>query len=501
MAAPASPAEVGPHRSWPQRLLIVFNLTVIVAFLAGAGGLGYFYWRFDRIPRVQIGDGVLAAPEDQGEPQNFLLVGSDTRAFVEPGSDDEEGFGDESDSSGSGRSDTIIIVRVDPVTDQASMVSFPRDLWVDIPGKRTSGGKGRINTAFLGSRVLELDGPERNGAELLIETIKENFDIPIHHYAQVDFDGFRGLVDALGGVTIYLAAPVRDYDAAERRNQTGLDIRSTGCVELSGEQALAYVRSRHFQSFENGRWKSDQTGDFGRITRQQDFIRRAMNEAISKDLLNPIQLNKLVGVAEDNVKLSQSIDVDDLVKLARGFKSMSSDTLSQYQLPVVVSSHFGASTVDFDDEKVLEREAIFNVFRGVDLSGLDLSVKPSSVTLRVLNGSGVAGQAGDVSVALRALGFATVDTGNASRTTRSEIRYGPGQLEKAELLERYLVAGATLDSQPGLEGVDLLLVTGTDYDGLLDEPRVGASPTTTTTSSTTSTTVAGEQDEPAVPAC
>jgi LCP family protein required for cell wall assembly len=498
MTAPEGVSSAGAHRSWTQRLLILFNLSVIVVLLAGAAGMGWFYLRFNRIPRITVHN-LTEAPK--GQPQNYLLVGSDTRDFVDPGSADARAFGGQDVSSGSGRSDTIIIVRVDPVTNHASMVSFPRDLWVQIPGH----DHAKINTAFLGDAKAGLSGPE-----LLIATIKLNFGIDINHYAQVDFAGFRGLVDAVGGVTVYLPAPVRDHDTtvSPPRNETGLDIRQTGCVQLNGTQALAYVRSRHFESLQpNGKWKADPTGDFGRITRQQDFIRRAVNKVISEDLYNPIKLDQLVGAATNKnfLTLSDSLKIPDLVKLAKGFKSLSAGNLTQYQIPVKVDSHGAQSTVDFEDGTTPEREAIFDVFRGIDPNAPVAPPAPSSVTVRVLNGSGVAGQAGDVAVALRARQFGTLDTGNAARTTDTVIKYGSGQEAKAQLLERYLVSGAKLESQPTLEGVDLLLVTGTDFSGVLTTPREAAAAlptsTTTTTAPPTSTTLAGTTAESSVPRC
>src|SRR4051794_873730 len=235
-----APAGARLRRTWPQRLLIAFNVTLIVVCLTGAGGLGYFYYQFGKLPRVDLAKGTLTPEEPPGEPQNFLLVGSDSRAFVEDAAD-RRSFGDTANTGGQ-RADTIILVRVDPRTKHAAMVSFPRDLWVPIA---PDGHKQRINTAFTG------------GAQQLIETIKADFNIPIHHYAQVDFKGFQGLVDAVGGVTIYLASPVRD-------RVTGLQILQSGCVELHGGQALAYVRSRHTQFEENGRWHTDPRGDLGR---------------------------------------------------------------------------------------------------------------------------------------------------------------------------------------------------------------------------------------------
>src|SRR4051794_14638373 len=115
------------RRTWPQRMLISFNIVLIMGCLAGATGIGYFYYRFGQLPRIDLGAHITpdAAP---GQPQNFLLVGSDTRAFVED-SADARSFGS-AGSTGGQRSDTIILVRVDPQAKRAAMVSFPRDLWI-----------------------------------------------------------------------------------------------------------------------------------------------------------------------------------------------------------------------------------------------------------------------------------------------------------------------------------------------------------------------------------
>ena len=441
-----APAGVRLRRTWPQRLLIAFNMALIVLCLTAAGGLGYFYYKFGQLPRISLADGVLT-PEPPGEPQNFLIVGSDSRAFVEPGSQDEESFGN-SGLVGDARADTIILVRVDPETRRAAMVSFPRDLWLPVP---PSGNKQRINTALAG-------GPEQ-----LIETIKQNFNIPVHHYAQVDFKGFKGLVEAVGGVEVYLPSPVRD-------RLTGLNITDIGCVQLTGDQALAYVRSRNFQYQENGRWQTDQSGDFGRIKRQQDFIRRAIREALSKGLLNPSRLNRLVNVGVDNVQVSKSLDARDIVNLGKNFRSLQPDTIQQFQLPGTPVMRNGASVVVILEKDQAETQRIFDVFRGIDPAQQE--VQPSGVSVRVLNGSGRAGEAGDARGALQQAQFAVADIGDAGAdTTRTTIRYGSGQLAKAQLLERYLKSGAALEEFPSLQGVDVVLVTGADFAGVLVTPR------------------------------
>ena len=455
------------RRTWPQRLLIGFNVLLILACLLAASGLGYFYWRFGQLPRVELGKILTPEPEDPGEPFNFLIVGSDTRSFVED-SQDRESFGD-TGLVGGERSDTIIVVRVDPRSEKAAMISFPRDLRVQIAGTNR---RTRINEAF--------QGGGREGAQRLIETIQQNFAIPIHHYAQIDFAGFRGLVSAVGGVEMYFPAPARD-------RVTGLDIPNAGCVELDGTQALAFVRSRHYQfRNERGRWQTDPTGDLGRIQRQQDFIRRAIREALSKGLLNPNRLLKLVNVAIDNVTVDKGLSAGDIVKLGRRFRSLAPDTIDMYSLPVRNINVGGAAMLALEEDKA---EPIFAVFRGAQAG----EVQPSGVSVRVLNGTGVGGQAGRVSRALSLLQFNVAGIGNGNSTETTVIRFGPGQGPKAQLLARYLDATPALVADPFLEGVDLVMTTGSDFNSVLEQPKPAdqapplppeAQQQTTTTSST-----------------
>jgi LCP family protein required for cell wall assembly len=168
--------------------------------------------QLERIPRVDVH----VATRD-GAGANLLLIGSDSRSFVaDP--EQQQAFGDEGDT-GPARSDTIIVLHADGPRSFA--VSFPRDLWVDIPGR----GGAKINAAFN-------DGPQR-----IVDTLRSNYHLPIHHYLEVDFATFQGIVDALGSVPVYVPSPSRDL-------VTGFFAPVPGCVALAGDQALAYVRLR-----------------------------------------------------------------------------------------------------------------------------------------------------------------------------------------------------------------------------------------------------------------
>ncbi|MEZ5140348.1 MAG: LCP family protein [Acidimicrobiales bacterium] len=276
----------GPRlrRTWPQRLLISFNVCCILAALVGAGTLAYAKRKVGDIGRYEISS--LATLDDTelgDQPRNFLIVGTD--------SDDGLALDDPARSGrdrevGGVRSDSIMVVRLDPKTTEAKILSFPRDLWVDIPGSSPN----RINSP------LQFGGPD-----LLIQTIKTNFDIDINHYVEVNWAGFQELVRILGGVPIYFDRPVRDTNS-------GLNVDGTGCYNLDANGALAYVRARHLRYYdeERGRWVADPTSDLGRISRQQDFIKRVLRRAINQGARNPAKLARFVDVGIDNVTLDQN---------------------------------------------------------------------------------------------------------------------------------------------------------------------------------------------------
>jgi LCP family protein required for cell wall assembly len=453
------------RHTWPQRFLIVFNSGLVLVSMTAAAVFGYFYWKFGELPHISLPAGLL---DDSGssDPQNFLLVGSDSREFVDGGAE-ARSFG--TDTGRPPLADTIMLVRIDPRAHHAWVVSFPRDLWVEIaPDNHLD----RINTAYSA------------GAERLIETIKHNFDVPIHHYAEVNFRGLEQMVDAVGGVKINLPSPVRDYDktVSPPINQTGLLILDTGCVLLHGDQALAYVRSRHFQYRQaNGVWV-DVTGDLDRNVRQQDFVRRTLRAALSKGFTNPARINRLTNAATGNLRISGSLDLSELVKLGRNFRSLSPDAMSQYALPVTPNLRQGKSILEILPKDKQKAEDILAIFRDPKEVPEPVEVTPSSVNVRVLNGSGVAGQAGEATGGLQAAGFTTHQPGDTARTTRTTVRYGSGQEAEAKLIASYLGAEPVLQSDGSLKGVDVELITGTDFQGVRSAPRPAPEgPTTTTT--------------------
>jgi len=410
----------------------------VVCFSA-AGGLAYVYKQTGDVPRVSLG-GSLSDRSASSEPQNFLIVGVDDDTGLDPNDPVMRG------RQQTLNTDTIMILRVDPSTEKASLLSLPRDLWVTIPG---TGSKQRINTA------MALGGPNK-----LIETIQQDFGIPIHHYVQVNFHGFRELVQAVDGVPIYFPWPARDQ-------QTGFFQYEPGCVTLDGEQALAYARSRHFEVDDGKGWHEDPSSDFGRISRQQQFIKAALKRAVAKGVRNPFTLNQLLGVAQSNVTLDERLTNQDLVDLGSQFRDFDPDRLDVYT-PPATGGWAGAAAVLFLNER--EAQPIFDIFRGID-SSLDPS---AAVRLEVRNGSGTPGQGRRILNDLGAKGFGTVRSSDATDfgAARTVIKYAPGQEKQAVAVARYLDVDPSFELDSGLPGdVSVALVTGPDLTGVRAEPR------------------------------
>jgi len=432
--------------------------TVVIGCLATAAGVAYASWQLNRVDRLPV-ETVEAA---SGAPENYLIVGSDSRDAIDPSSAEAAAFLD--GETGGMRTDTIMVARVDPTTEQMATLSIPRDLWVTIPG---SADHSRINEAAAGGR------------QQLIDTIQQNFGIPVNHYVEIDFAGFERLVDSVDGVPMYFSTPMVD-------DNSGLWIEGAGCTTLDGEQALALARARHLEYYdaEEDDWDTDPTGDLGRITRQQELIRRSLDRAVGMDLANPAHLNDLVNVGVENVSIDEDLGVSDLIALAKRFARFNGDQLEAYSLPATDhTTDGGAAVLELDEAAA---EDLLNVFRGLPAG----AVTPGSVTVDVMNGTGISGQAAEVSEQLADVGFAIGSTGNAPQGTveRTAVRFAPGSGADADLLARHLTAGADVTEDPSLGMGVVALDVGTDFTGVEDSARPegeAAGPAASTTSPST----------------
>ncbi|MEO6629595.1 MAG: LCP family protein, partial [Aquihabitans sp.] len=313
-------------------------------------------------------------------------------------------------------------------------------------------------------------------AGLLVQTIKDNFDIDVNHYVQVDLAGFQNLVDQVGGVPIYFPTPVRDL-------YSGLLVKEAGCTTLDQNGALSYVRSRHFQ-YKNakGKWRGDGASDYGRITRQQDFVRRVIRRVFSQGARNPVKLGEMVGTGIDHIQLDPYTKPADLITLGKAFKSFDPEKLQTHALVVREIRRGGADVLELVAD---ESEPTLALFRGTGATGVNAAVDPSTITVRVINGTGKQDQASNLTDLFDAAGFKVTNPDSDSPVWRTEVRYRPGDEAEAVLVARYIDGDPLL--VPDADARQITVVSGPDLVTVLAKPRPASAVTTTSTSSTTST--------------
>jgi LCP family protein required for cell wall assembly len=321
-------------------------------------------------------------PDWQGtDPINILLLGIDKR-------DDEPIEGT--------RSDTMMLVSIDPVTKSAALVSLPRDMWVSIPGctyrDGCIGGQQRINVAHA------VGGPE-----LAVQTVSADFGLPIQFYARVDFHGFQQLVDAAGGVIIDVDWPVKDDEYPTPDYGYMRIYFGPGPQLMDGATALEYARSRHGMN------------DFARAGRQQKVILSLRNRVLQLNMLS--KAPEMVGIIQDSV--TTNVTPVQMLALAKLVSQIDRDRITNLVIDTTYVRPFtGADGADLlqPDVPAIKR-AIANAERSAAHPELRAKVE-------VLNGSGLPGLGQRAADYLTAQGFNVVRIAPAERSD-----YGASQVD------------------------------------------------------------------------
>jgi LCP family protein required for cell wall assembly len=453
-------SELGrrPRRTWGQRVLITLGALTSVGLLLVAGAL---YWLLDRYQNINFVPVENVEAAAAGEPSNWLLVGSDSREGIDEDDPNADVFVGGNENYSGKRTDTIIVARIDPGTQVVDLLSIPRDLYVPIPG---TGGSNRINAAF-----------STGGAERLVDTVENVLDIEINNYAEVNFVGFRDVVDAVGGVPIYFETPVQD-------NRSGLFVDDAGCHVLDGNQALAFARSRYLKyQDEDGDWTSDGTSDFGRNSRQQFLLSRLADRASSQiGFADFGTIDAIVRAGGENLLLDDGSGAGDLIDLARSFAGVGGEGVRFHSLNVSDIRNSAGAVLQLNEEA---SQPALEIFRGI-LPAPDPTAFPaaegadrSTFTVQVLNGAGEGGLAGSTSGTLEGLGFQLAEPADAPELIdETTILYSPGSEGAATELGRVLKAAPRFEADPTVD--DVTLVLGADFEGVTDVSIAGVTVST-----------------------
>ncbi|MFE2937898.1 LCP family protein [Streptomyces sp. NPDC059255] len=409
-----------------------FALAAALVVLATATGGG---WLYTRLNGNIHGAGVAGAlgdnrPRATQGGENILVIGSDSRS----GTGDAYGGG-----LTSMQSDTLMLLHVGGSGRWATVVSFPRDSWVSIPACDQGGGATstphhfKINQAFA---IGGFRGDPAKAAACTIRTVEQNTRVRVDHFVIVDFRGFTGMVDALGGVEVCPTAPIHDTKAA-------LDLEA-GCQTVRNEQALGYVRARY--SLGDGT-------DLGRIGRQQEFL-RALAAKAKATLHRPTALYGFLDSATGALTTDPELaGLGPLRELAAALRSLPTDRISFLTVP----NYPRQRDVPADTANVLwhpsAARTLFTALthdRELTRARLEAATPPlppaaGTVAVTVLNGTDVPGRARETAGRLRELGFRIAATGNApAPAASSSLTYPEGLADQARTLAARL---------PGLDPV------------------------------------------------
>jgi LCP family protein required for cell wall assembly len=417
-----------------RRRLIVSVLVLVALIVAGTvSAYAYISGLEKKINRVTLDDPELAGMLEQnttppGDPFFILLMGSDRR----PG----EKWA---------RSDTLIVARIDPKARKIQMISIPRDTRVMIPGRHLD----KINAA-----------PSWGGPKLAIQTVKDFTGLPISHYLSIDFNGFKSVVNAIGGVWFDVKERMWDADAPawSRKNR----VVEKGYQKLDGSHALILVRSRHQYA----------DGDFSRMRNQQAFLKAMAKQALA--FKNVFSAPAIVQAVADN--LDTDMTTSELVTLIQQFKGLQDGDIEATTMP-------GGSAFIEGLSYVVPNEAKFDAMLARMRKGLPLDpqastsatgtvapgasgLKAKDVTLTVRNGAGVSGLAKLGADVFTKAGFPVSETGNMNQFvySKSLVVFPKGKEAEAALVRETLGYGDVVPAA-GMYvfKTDILVIIGKDW--------------------------------------
>jgi LCP family protein required for cell wall assembly len=450
-----------------RRLVRVSAVIVAVVVVVAASAIGYAEYRNHQINHVAVGD-LQAVPPSGVE--NIVLVGSTSRCALKQ---QDPAFGLCSQGVTGVNSDVVMIMHLDPKAGTASILSIPRDLFV--PNAR-------------GSSPNKIDAALVDGPQALIDAIQEDFGIPIQHYVELNFDSFQNVVNALGGIKMYFPMPV--YDA-----ESSLNIPTAGCHVLNGFQALAVVRARHLQykapsvKTSNPRdWPQDPESDLSRIRRDHEFLRVLATAVAAKGLSSPITDNDLLGAVAPQLQVDSNFSLRQMLGLVLTFHAVNANAAPQQTLPVIVDAdnylaggyNYGSVELTSEPQDSQAVDSFLGLTPERDTMTGKALPAPQSVTVSVLNGTGVTAQAATTASALSALGLQVVGKGDSpsvGAVSETRVTYSAGHEAAAERVAHDLTGAVVMGLGTTTDGADVTVITGSNFSVV--------APSTPTTGATT----------------
>lgn len=421
----------------PRHVVRWIAIVVVVILIATIGYAVYNYQHFvGGVTHIDAIPATSTTAKTTGE--NILLVGDDHRPANASAAELAE-LGTTADGGGT-NTDSMLVLHIPDGGGKATLISFPRDSWVTIPGY----GKGKLNAAFAYGSA---SGGDAGGAQLLVKTIENLTTLHIDHFVRISMVGFYDVAKALGPLKVCLVNAVDDRYSTFSA--------PAGVSTLDAQQALAFVRQRHGLP----------NGDLDREARQRYFLSaEAKNFLKASTLLNPGKLNAALTAVSGAIQTDEGLNwltlATQLKDIAGG--NLTSTTIPISGTPTIYSGGTAVSIVEVDTAKMPSFIASLDTkTTASSAAAATTTVKPSDVTVTVYNGSGIAGAAATNSATLKKAGFATGTPITVTTRSATTIQYPASMAAEAKVVAAY-VPGASLEAVTGVSGVTLVL--GTDGD-------------------------------------
>ncbi len=484
----------GPKHGQPVKRsrakIALISLVAVIVLIVGAVAGDYWYINH-LIHHVNVN----VTKKTYNNSENILLVGSTTRCGLKV---QNKAYGLCSEGVTGVNSDVVMILHLNFSTNQVSILSLPRDMF--IPNARKDGAN-------------KIDAGLYNGPSQLVASIQEDFGIPINHYVELNFDTFADVVNVLGGIKMYF--PMEVFDAYSQ-----LYVPHTGCIQLDGTRALQVVRARHLQIRMPGdgtdyrTWPQEALSDLARIRRDHEFLKVLGDAVKAKGIANPLTDQRLVTAVARYLTVDQGLTAGALLSLAEHFHNVSVGTVPELTVPVVLVETPGGNGYLYqgyyygDVEFPIEPGVSQTVDRFLDVAPTINTMNgkplpdPKSFTVSVLNGTGVANQAQVVAAGLRRRGFVIHGEGTATpygvreETVVFHANNSAVSLAAAQAVLHTIEGPAVMALGRTTAGATVTVLTGSDVSVIAPPHRTS---TTTTTlkkhhgTPTTTTTRPGAQ--------
>lgn len=478
---PRRRGRTAKHSKIVRSIKVVALTAAVLVFVStglGWGAMFYIDSKMTEIDALNTNSAAVHEAEKQLGDENFLIVGSDTRAGAKP----QDGVGDSSAEPGA-RSDVLMLAHIPADRKRMVVVSVPRDLMIKRPQcERWDPTTGEYTGEQLDAEEdVKANEPYAvGGPKCVSKFMTELTGLEINHFISVDFNGFKGMVDAIGTVPVCVSKPMKD-------DELGMIFEQPGKFEINGDKALDYVRARKV----NG----EVFGDYDRVTRQQKFLSSLLRKALSSEiLLNPGKLNAFLNAFAAST-VGQNIGVNDMLTLAQSLQSLEAGRVTFVTVPHETSE--GPTPSNDDNVELLKEEDTRALFQAI-IDGTPLPEETPDDTAdqgqgqaqtpaptgpkqgKVIDHKGLkvqvrngdpdnAGAAGRTTEALRELGYDVVLPGDAPPAEKTVILYGLGAEDAAATLLSS-VPGATLQFQANMAGAVQLLI-GPGWDEEIRAPQ------------------------------